>query len=574
MRSDEQRSAVRGQESVGSGGHVAQVEPLDGGHSSLASSSPTTQRPAVAPPGEWAALAGLLLVGALVGSVLWAWHNPAAEGYYAAKQADRLLWQGRYLHAVDLLERTLTTYDSPQIRLSLSYAYLARRDAAFAELQARRAVEYAPPAFRSAAWSQVGRALAFAGRDDEALDAWGKSLAASPGNGGRLADAQARSAAWHSAMTQWKRGDWTGSRARLEELLDGRDRYARSAALKLAQLVAATDRELSLRLLDDLEGGSSEAEDGAAIPDLRVPGLREGLSEEQIARMSAELRNAHEQEAEARSEGAGEVAIADTWGTHYLQQGETRLAIQYLERALSLRPDSPATHARMGAALVQAGDEAGALDHLERSVRLDGQQPLARYVLAQVYIGKGDWDRANAELIVLRGIDPVSVDLQLQLAEYYRLRGQYDEAEGAYVEAATLQRAGLRLGQDGNEGGVDAMLALARFYTDVRGYGCEKGLPAAQQSLAFHPDEPASLDAVGWATLLCEKPGEALAFLEKAVEQAPQAPRYRYHLAKAYMQLGRIADARDQYTWMRDLDPGGSWEQLAVSEMVSLPEDR
>jgi len=105
----------------------------------------------------------------------------------------------------------------------------------------------------------------------------------------------------------------------------------------------------------------------------------------------------------------------------------------------------------------------------------------------------------------------------------------------------------------------------------VRGFGCEKGLPAARASLALHPDDPASFDAVGWALMLCNQPRDALRGLEGAVRAAPNVPRYHLHLAKAYKALGRYADAREQYNRVLDLDPGGPLERLALDDLVRLP---
>ena len=89
--------------------------------------------------------------------------------------------------------------------------------------------------------------------------------------------------------------------------------------------------------------------------------------------------------------------------------------------------------------------------------------------------------------------------------------------------------------------------------------------------MAAHPDNPASLDAIGWAFALCGRPRDALSPLEKAVSHAHDNPRYRYHLARVYAQLERYADAREQYTRVLDFDPGGSWSNLAITELSKLP---
>src|SRR2546422_1026615 len=91
---------------------------------------------------------------------------------YAPGEAGARAAEGRYSEAVALYESTLLSYDTPDMRLGLSYAYLARRDGERAERQARAALSAASPDLKPAAWAQLGRVLAFLGRDDQALDAW------------------------------------------------------------------------------------------------------------------------------------------------------------------------------------------------------------------------------------------------------------------------------------------------------------------------------------------------------------------------------------------------------------------
>jgi uncharacterized protein HemY len=84
---------------------------------------------------------GSVLLVVVLGLVFWlTWHNnPSADGYYALGRANALLQESRYLEAQALLEDTLKTFTGPQIRLSLSYVYLAQRNSELAERQARLA---------------------------------------------------------------------------------------------------------------------------------------------------------------------------------------------------------------------------------------------------------------------------------------------------------------------------------------------------------------------------------------------------------------------------------------------------
>ena len=528
------------------------------------------ERPALSIVGRW------LLVLALALAIVAAWvNNPRADGQYALGRANSLVREGRYTQAMATLEETLKTYQGPQVRLALSYAYLARRDEVRAERQARLALASASPPLRPLILAQLGRALRFAGRGDEALAAWDKAQGeAAPYLSMEEARDAVRSSQWHTAMLLWSRGDWTSARAKLEALAQGDDVYGRSARVKLAQLISPTEGDAAARLADEARRLPSTE---GAIPNLRVPGLGEGLADEEIERVLASLDRARLEVERAAQSGSGEAAIQTLWGGAYLQMGENLLARDYLERAVALQPDYAPAYARLALALFALGDAEAALDHVETALELDAGDPLPRHVLARIYTATGDWEHAEEQLEALDRLEPGGVETHLEWAELYRLQGEYDLAEGALIDAVDAQIAadalpGLIPGF-GIEESTNAALMLARFYTDVRGFGCEKGLPAARQAVSLRPDDPAGFDAVGWALVICGRPEEALSTLEEAVERSPDEPRYRFHLARAYSDLGRYSDARDQYAWTSDLDPGGPWERLSLTDLVELGSD-
>jgi tetratricopeptide (TPR) repeat protein len=511
------------------------------------------------------------LVAALALAIFSAWNSPESNGRYAVRQADALLREGRFTQASSLLERTLVTYDSPQLRLGLSYAYIARRDIERAERQGSLALASAPPSMRPAAWAQLGRVSLFAGRPDEALAAWEQSVSAAARYGPDTpAQLAARSSRWHTAILHWRRGDWEAARRTLESLLGGEDVYSASAGVKLAQLLAPTDPTRSLRLLDDAELKKDiSAGSRKLIPDLRVPGLDEGLPPEALTSTVETLRQTHKEVAGVERGEDGEALAHALWGNAYLKMGEPALAKMHLEEAVRLQANFADAHARLGLALLDMGDPEAARSHLLQAVKLDPRQPLSRQVLARLHTQRAEWELAEGEFQAWRDLEPGSVDLHLQLAEYYRLRGLYEEAEDEYLNAVEVQRAAP---PEQVTPGNDAGLALARFYSDVRGQGCEKGLPLAKDAVSRHPNDPASLDAIGWSLVLCRASRDALPALESAVSIATDVPRYHYHLAKAYAALGRYTEAREHYTWVMDLDPTGPWERLARSELPRLGE--
>lgn len=530
----------------------------------------------------WYALLSFLLIAGLAGALVLAWNNPGTRGRYAVKQAYSLLDQGRYIEATDLLERTLLTYNAPETRLALSFAYVARRDTDRAERQARLVLASGRADMYPAAWTQVGRVLQVAGRADEALDAWRKAIeTAASYRGIPRIEADVRSAAWHTAMLQWARGNWDAARLSLQTLLEGGDIYTFSARIKLAQLLEPTDSAGAGQLLSGLPDLPSAGPTPTTYlpsapprssPDLHAPGLEEGLSTGAIISLASGLKAARGEVARLAAKGASAGEIPLLWGSALLQQGEPKLAVGYIERAATLQPKDASTQAQLGLALLATGDTNAGIAHLRTAASLDPTLPLPHHALAQVYTQTGQWAAALKELDVLKVVEPASAPRQLELAEYYRLRGEYKQAEDAYIEAARLQQLDSLTTPIG-PGDVDAQLALARFYIDVRGVGCERGLEPAQKSLTANPGNADALDAVGWALFLCGKQEEAAAALERAVAASPDNASYRFHLARTYAAQGRIAAAREQYTRVQDFDPGGPWSSRAITELSKLPNE-
>ena len=89
-------------------------------------------------------------------------------------------------HALAGLERLLAAgKDSALLRFGLGNEHFKRDDAVTAATHFRRAVELDPG--YSAAWKMLGKALASAGRRDEALTAWHEGIAAAQRKGDKQA---------------------------------------------------------------------------------------------------------------------------------------------------------------------------------------------------------------------------------------------------------------------------------------------------------------------------------------------------------------------------------------------------
>jgi tetratricopeptide (TPR) repeat protein len=517
--------------------------------------------------GALSRLGSFLLVAALALSIYVLSQDRYAAYNFTALKGESLLSDGRYSDAVAVLERLLVQNPTPAVRLRLSYGYLARRDGVRAERQARLALDSASEPQLPAIYAQLGRALAFQGKGQDALEAWTKAVAAGGASGGsEQAGAAQRSALWHSAMALWRDGRWQEAQSALERLAGGGDIYATSARVKLAQLLASSDEGRARALLAQSRSAlapRSDAIAGQASPDLNVPGLREGLSSEVI---TSTLRLMDEAFAESSSAPAAPAAKNALWGSVLLRQGEPYRARSLLKLAVAERPDSAPARVYYGLALRATGDTERARAELERAAALDPSLPLARQALARFLIDSGDLGAAGVQLSALKRLEPDAVQTHLLLADFYSARRQYAPAEDEYIAAAAAEKAR----RDGSTA-PEAALSLARFYIDVRADGCEKGLPAAQDALRAAPDDPAALDAVGWALVLCGRGTDAVVPLEQAAALAPGSARVAFHAGKAYLLAGQPNEAREAFSRAMDLDPGGQWERLAITARAGIP---
>ena len=227
-------------------------------------------------------------------------------------------------------------------------------------------------------------------------------------------------------MTQWAREDWDAARSTLQELARENDLYGRSAGVKLAQLLAPDDPQGSLAM-EARAKAMGDTQVRPAIPDLRVPGLAEGLPGDAITSTLATLDNARTQVAQALSRGAPESAIRTLWAGMYLQQGENGLAQSLLEK---VEPDYAPAQTRLALAMLNQGDTEGALPHLQKSIALDGRDPLTRHVLARLYTAQGDWALAEEQLRILDTLEPDGIETHLDWAEFYQVAGRFRQGRG------------------------------------------------------------------------------------------------------------------------------------------------
>jgi Flp pilus assembly protein TadD len=540
---------------------AAPVPPAAQAHSTAEGAAPSVLRP---PSSVLVALLRVGLVAALVGAL--AWSALAGRAQQQARQGILLLQTEQYNAAQTALQAgldagSLGSLDGPA-RLYLSEAYLARRSLANAGAVLEPLLASDEPTLAARAWGQQGRIAAWGGQPAQAAAAWHEVLRLAP-TAGEQAGRARRAAQWHRAELAWQTGESdaaTQFAALAAAPAPPHDPYVTSAALRLAQIRNATTQPLDPASISAARAAGPPDPTLGDAPFLNLPGLDEGLPPDAWAAQLGAL-----EETATLLIGQPPLApasAATVWGRMWVQVGEWRVAARILQAATAADPTLADAYAYLGLAEQRLGDGAQAQAALMTAVRLAPDRPLGRHFLARFYIAQRLPDQAQAELDWLRAHGGNPLVTTLDEAAVAQLRGDYDAAEAAYLAAEGQAPAPDPTGSDATP--LNPTLILAQFYQGVAQWACDRGRPAADRALARHagPDE---YDAAGWAAHLCHDEAAALAPLEQATRLAPRNPRLWYHLGAVYQALSQPARARAAFLRASDYDPGGPWEQRALS---------
>ena len=256
------------------------------------------------------------------------------------------------------------------------------------------------------------------------------------------------------------------------------------------------------------------------------------------------------------------------------RQGFFLEVLRELREAAALEPDSADLHAEAGALLLQLGQRTEAEGMAKRALEIDPEARVAIRVLADLAASRaarspGDlsaWHRAIRLYEKLAGFSDVDEEVLLILAQLKLRTGEEAEAielasrlvarrPGDTVPVRLLAQALIRDQQSSR-----ALSALLEHL--VKNPGADE-ISLTVEELAFQTEEWETVEKAfarivkarpdlvsarriwGEALLNLDRPQEAVPQLERAVHLDPEDPSARLHLAHAYWQARRLADAVD-----------------------------
>ena len=172
----------------------------------------------------------------------------------------------------------------------------------------------------------------------------------------------------------------------------------------------------------------------------------------------------------------------------------------------SVSPDSAMAYLMLGKVLVRQKMEDRAVPEIAKALQLDPRLPMAHFLLGEIELYKGNAEAGASEFQRELAINPTVWLVYWRLGDAYVRLQNYDQAEKVLKEAIWL-----------NESSSGAYILLGQIQL-------KKG------------------DA-----------GLAAGFLERALKLDPQNYYVHYFLAKAYQNLGREAEAKQQFEICKSL---------------------
>ena len=232
--------------------------------------------------------------------------------------------------------------------------------------------------------------------------------------------------------------------------------------------------------------------------------------------------------------------VHELLGLVYAAQSQNAKAVEQLQMAVRLKPESAAAHTNLAAALVHAGNSELAGQHFRKALELKPNDYDANHNLGEFYIQTGKLADALPLLEEAERITPSAYDNGYDLAQAYLLTGRLAQARHL-VQSLVQQK---------NTGELHNLLGQieekdGKFVAAANEFG-----------IAAHMD-PSEENLFAWGSefLLHRTYEPAIEVFGKATERYPNSPRLFIGLGMALYSRGKYDDAVKALLAAADLNP-------------------
>jgi tetratricopeptide (TPR) repeat protein len=244
-------------------------------------------------------------------------------------------------------------------------------------------------------------------------------------------------------------------------------------------------------------------------------------------------------------------------GQTYARHNEWQMATWAFQNALTLNPEYIEARAYLGLALDRSGQDG--LQNLINAIEAASDAALPRIFLAMHWQELEKPEIALQQLDIASRLEPTNPAVNAELGSVYAAMGDTRAAIAAYRQATDLAPGDPRFWK---------LLAQFSLLNEIE-VGT-LGLPAARNALVLDPNDPANLDALGYAHFLLGNFHLSERLLWRALMLAPQRADIQYHIGLLRYTLGEDQKARAAFSMAILLDPGGPIGQLADRILTNI----
>ncbi|HEY6241910.1 MAG TPA: tetratricopeptide repeat protein [Burkholderiales bacterium] len=217
------------------------------------------------------------------------------------------------------------------------------------------------------------------------------------------------------------------------------------------------------------------------------------------------------------------------------QRGDPSLASEWIGKAISVDPQSPAYHFNLGKALRQLSRPVEAARTLERAVALRGEYAEALNELGLAQMEAGDLEASKTAFRRALSLQPRYFEAQNNLGLAWYKQGGYEEASSSFNRAMELDPRS-----------AEARSNLGMVYR-AQGYRA-RAAESYRAALALSSRDPVSLSNLGNAFIDLAEYGQAITCFREATTLAPDNAEAHCYWGTAYHCNGQPLLAAEKFS--------------------------
>ena len=253
-----------------------------------------------------------------------------------------------------------------------------------------------------------------------------------------------------------------------------------------------------------------------------------------------------------------EVAIHDLYCSYLIAISDYKGAAEQMSYALDVDPSAEDRWRTLMGLYIQERDFDKAAQAGETALKYHAESPLVNLVLGTVYSQMGDYDKALSTLD--RSLELTDTTDVEALSSVYSTIGDVHYAMGDSDGAFEYYNKAI----DTNP---DNMLALnnCAYYLAVEGRDLDRAERMSALTLKAQPDNATSLDTYAWIMFKKKDYTQAMAYIDKALENTEEPSEELFHHAgDIYFMNAEPDTALDFWEKALELDPGNELLQRKV----------